>query len=119
MKAWPSKSDLPDEWIIHGKRYNLKPFYSMHPGGAYVLRSAKGSDCTGLFESCHTFIDSEVLLKMAAKYEITGGEPPSSPSTTCADPFYTDVKDMARDHFKGKGKGAHKMTWPRLFLCSV
>jgi len=76
-------------------------------------------DCTGLFESCHIFIDSEVLLKMAAKYEITGGEPPSSPSTTFADPFYTDIKDIVRDHFKGKGKGAHKMTWPRLFLCSV
>lgn len=114
--TWPRKEDVPDVWTIHGKRYNLKPFYKTHPGGNYALRSAKGSECTGLFESCHTFIDRDVLLKMLAMYEIKDGEPAAQPAMVYADPFYDELKQMVRDHFKGKPRAAHKMTLPHLCL---
>lgn len=115
--TWPRKEDVPDVWTIHGRRYNLKSFYEQHPGGSFALRSAKGSDCTGLFESCHTFIDREVLLKMVARFEIKDGVEASQPVMVYADPFYDALKQMVRDHFKGKPRSAHKMTWPHLGLC--
>jgi len=115
--SWPSKDEVSDEWIIHGKRYNLKSFYDSHPGGSYALRAAKGSDCTGLFESYHLFIDREVLLKMIARYEIKDASPAEMPKVVYNDSFYNDLKQEVRNYFKGKGKGAHKMTRFRLSLC--
>lgn len=115
--SWPSTDDLPDEWIIKGKKYNLKPFYDTHPGGSFALRTAKGSDCTGLVESYHLFIDSEVLMKMMAQYEIKDAPPPEPPKMIFNDAFYVDLKKEVRDYFKGKGKGSHKMTWSHLSLC--
>jgi len=117
--SWPSRKDVPDEWIIDGRRYNLTPFYASHPGGAHVLRACKGSDCTGLFESYHVFIDREVLLKMLALYEIKDAPPADPPAMVFSDEFYMALKQMAREHFKGKPKGSHKMTWPHLALCLV
>lgn len=117
---FPSEFSVPEEWIIHGKRYNLTPFFDMHPGGKWVLRAAKGSDCTGLFESYHLFIEREVLFKMLARYEIKDGSgKPPPPDREFADPFYLDLKAAVREYFRGKGKGAHKMTWPRLSACAV
>jgi len=115
--SWPSKDAAADEWFIHGKRYNLKPFYASHPGGSFALRAAKGSDCTGLFESYHLFIDREVLLKMLARYEIKDASPVEKPKMVYNDVFYNDLKQEVRKYFKGKGKGAHKMTWSHLGLC--
>jgi len=115
--SWPSKKDAPDVWTIYGKRYNLKPFLKQHPGGSWQLRACKGSDCTGLFESCHTFIDGALLLKMAAQFEIKDdGVMASLPPMVFSDPFYDDLKAMAREHFRGQAKGSHKMTWPHLVL---
>jgi len=114
--TWPKKEDIPNEWTIHGKRYNLKSFYDQHPGGSWVLRAAKGSDCTGLFESCHTFIDRKVLLGMLDRFEIKDGVEASKPVMVYADPFYDDLKKMAREHFKGRPRGSHKMTAPHLAL---
>jgi fatty acid desaturase len=115
--SWPSKEDVPEEWTINGKKYNLKPFYDSHPGGSFALRAARGSDCTGLFESYHIFIDREVLLRMLARYEIKDAPPAEKPAMVYNDDFYNDLKQAVRDHFKGKGKGAHKMTWAHLGLC--
>jgi len=115
--SWPSKDEVPDEWIIHGKRYNLKPFYDSHPGGSLALRKAKGSDCTGLFESYHVFIDREVMAKMVAQYEIKDTAPAEKRTMVYDDAFYNDLKQAVRDHFKGQGKSAHKMTVPHLMLC--
>jgi len=113
--SWPV--DVPDVWTIHGKRYNLKAWASEHPGGSVAIRSAKGSDCTGLFESCHTFIDRSVLLKMLNRFELIDGVEASPPAMVYSNPFYEDLKQMARDHFKGQPKGAHKMTVFHLSLC--
>jgi linoleoyl-CoA desaturase len=115
--SWPLQKDTPDEWIIYGRRYNLKPWYEQHPGGTFPLRATKGSDCTGLFESCHTFIDRNVLLQMLAQFEIKNGIGADQPSMVYDDPFYDDLKKMAREHFRGKGKGAHKMPKWNLYLC--
>lgn len=117
--SWPLKADIPDVWIINGKRYNLKGWYKEHPGGALAIRSARGSDCTGLFESCHTFIDREVLLKMLARFEIKDGVAAPEPAMVFSDSFYEDLKQMARDHFKGRGRGAHKMSGSHLALCAA
>lgn len=115
--SWPSANDFPDEWVIHGKKYNLKPFYRNHPGGSFVLRSCRGSDCTGLIESYHPFIDSAVILRKLNNYEIQGAAPAEQPRMAFSDPFYVDLKQMVREHFKGKGKNAHKMPWPYMALC--
>mmetsp|Transcript_95688 Transcript_95688/g.169101 ORF Transcript_95688/g.169101 Transcript_95688/m.169101 type:complete len:497 (-) Transcript_95688:213-1703(-) len=115
--SWPSAKDIPDEWIIHGKRYNLKPFYRSHPGGVFPLRAARGSDCTGLFESYHVFIDREVLMKMLKPFEIKNAAPAEKPKVVYSDPFYEDLKKMVREHFKGKSRSARKMTWSHLGLC--
>mmetsp|Transcript_85826 Transcript_85826/g.247671 ORF Transcript_85826/g.247671 Transcript_85826/m.247671 type:complete len:483 (-) Transcript_85826:281-1729(-) len=113
--SWPSKEDVRNEWIIHGKTYDLTPFYDSHPGGSWALRAAKGSECTGLFESYHLFIDREVLLKMLDRYEIdTGDRKAPELSMVFHDDFYADLKASVREYFNGKGKGAHKMTWPYL-----
>jgi linoleoyl-CoA desaturase len=114
--SWPRRKDFPDEWTIHGKRYNLKSFYDQHPGGEHMLRAAKCTDCTGLFESCHTFIDREVLLKMLDRFEIKDGVEGSKPVMVYSDPFYEDLKLMVREHFKGQKKYAHKMTDSHLAL---
>lgn len=114
----PSKKDFPDEWFIYGKKYNLKAFYDIHPGGNFALRSAKGSECTGLFESCHTFISRDVLLKMLSRYEIKDADPKGipQPEIEYSDPFYEDLKKMVREHFRGTPKGSHKMATPELCI---
>mmetsp|Transcript_45806 Transcript_45806/g.133371 ORF Transcript_45806/g.133371 Transcript_45806/m.133371 type:complete len:479 (+) Transcript_45806:87-1523(+) len=119
--TWPSSKDAPDIWIVHGKKYNLKPWYKSHPGGEFALRAAKGSDCTGLFESYHVFTDREVLLKTLARYEIKeeGETKVDEPAMVFYDAFYEDLKGIVREYFKGKGKNAHKMTSPHIALCFV
>lgn len=113
--SWPSKEDVAQEWTIHGKKYDLTPFYADHPGGSWALRAAKGSDCTGLFESYHTFIDRDALLRMLARYETQqDGHKAEDAGVVFHDKFYEDLKAMVREYFKGKGKGAHKMTAPHL-----
>lgn len=115
--SWPSREDAPDVWFIHGKTYNLRPFFRHHPGGSFVLRAAKGSDCTGLVESYHPFFDRDVLFKMMEAFVVEGAPEAPKPQVEFVDPFYTELKQAVRRYFQGKGKGAHKMTWPHLFLC--
>jgi len=116
----PRRKDIEDVWTIHGKKYNLRPFFKQHPGGSWVLTAARGSDCTGLFESYHIFIDHDVLLKMLIPFQIKEKEEPTklkeespAPVVYCDD-FYAELKQMVRDHFKGQSRADRKMTWPRL-----
>jgi fatty acid desaturase len=114
--SWPLEKDVPNEWTINGKRYDLRPFFKDHPGGQHVLRTSKGSDCTGLFESCHLFIDRDTQYQMLKKFEIHDGIEAEKPSIDYHDEFYADLKQVARAHFRGKGKRAHKMTTSHLCL---
>eukprot|EP00929_Paragymnodinium_shiwhaense_P002390 TRINITY_DN102618_c0_g1_i1.p1 TRINITY_DN102618_c0_g1~~TRINITY_DN102618_c0_g1_i1.p1 ORF type:complete len:492 (-),score=86.76 TRINITY_DN102618_c0_g1_i1:120-1595(-) len=103
-------------WLINGKRYDLTDFLDRHPGGAFALQICEGSDCTGLFETYHTFVDPEKQMAIMKKYELpddsTRGKDiqPLTVGETgqfnCA--FHKDVKEMCREHFAGKGKNAHK-----------
>lgn len=113
------EQEVQDEWIIHGKKYNLVPFYDLHPGGKWVLLAAKGSDVSALFESYHLFIDRDVLLRMMSKYEIKQDHPdcPPEENIVYVCPFYQELKAVVREHFRGKGKHAHKMTRPHLAIC--
>mmetsp|Transcript_28097 Transcript_28097/g.59861 ORF Transcript_28097/g.59861 Transcript_28097/m.59861 type:complete len:479 (-) Transcript_28097:653-2089(-) len=115
--SWPNIDDVKDEWIINGKRYNLKPFYDSHPGGSFALRAARGSDCTGLVESYHIFIERDVFMKMIARFEIKDAPPAEPPKVVYSDPFYEDLKKSVREHFKGQPRSAHKMTWLHIGLC--
>mmetsp|Transcript_46149 Transcript_46149/g.136376 ORF Transcript_46149/g.136376 Transcript_46149/m.136376 type:complete len:479 (+) Transcript_46149:150-1586(+) len=113
------KLEEPDVWIVHGKKYNLRPFMKIHPGGEFVLRAGRGSDITGLFESYHIFIDREVLLKTLDRYEIVEEGGKKEPLAVPADPFHEDLKLMVKEHFKGQPKGSHKMTSSHLALCGA
>jgi len=115
--TWPRKKDIPNVWTISGKRYDLTPFLKEHPGGAHVLERARGSECTGLFESYHIFVSRDTLFQMMAKYELHDGVEADKPAMVYHDAFYGELKQMVRDHFRGKGKAAHKMTTPHLCLC--
>jgi len=112
------------EWFIHGKAYDLSAWAKQHPGGERTIRCGQNRDCTALFESYHVFIDHAVLMKMLARFEIKDVTVPDNPQEATVedlqigdarqnltglrfcDPFHEDVKQMLRDHFKGK---SHKM----------
>jgi len=114
---WPSDADARDEWIINGKKYNLRPFYKQHPGGSFALRASRGSDCTGLFESYHIFIDRNALYARLSEFEIKDGAPVEPPAMVFYDDFYKELKASVRQYFRGKGKGAHKMSSAHLAMC--
>lgn len=42
-----------NEWIIHGKVYDLTKWLSQHPGGSTILNMNRRRDCTELFETYH------------------------------------------------------------------
>eukprot|EP01083_Nonionella_stella_P064655 168743_1 len=42
-----------NEWVIHGKVYNLESFIAHHPGGSLILNTNRKRDCSELFESYH------------------------------------------------------------------
>jgi cytochrome b involved in lipid metabolism len=52
-----------DGWTaLRGRVYNLTPYLKFHPGGAPILRSALGKDCTKLFDRYHAWVNAEALL---------------------------------------------------------
>jgi fatty acid desaturase len=68
-------------WYIHGNAYDLKDYVPKHPGGQLAILSARGRDCTALFESYHPWNDNN--RKVIAAY---GPKPPP------CDPVYEDMK---------------------------
>lgn len=87
----------PNLWYIHGHAYDLSQFVNKHPGGAFTLLSARGRDCTGLFESYHPWNDNN--RKVLAAY---GPKPPP------CDLFYEEMKVEIRKLFP-RGKYETKM----------
>ena len=54
---------LDDAWtVFRSKVYAISEYCNYHPGGADVLRSAAGKDCTSLFERYHRWVNGEALL---------------------------------------------------------
>jgi fatty acid desaturase len=136
VKAWIQRKwqGIPEEslrlktgvWTIHGRKYDLTEFAAHHPGGSWAMELGRNRDCTGLYESYHVFADMSKLDKILAKYELpeskdnTVGTSPYDNATGLRfrDAFHEDVKQMARDFFKAKGRGAHKVK-PWLFWCVI
>lgn len=58
--------DATTVWAIHGQQYDLQPWMHDHPGGSYVLRVTRGSDCTALFETSHPLCKARALARLRA-----------------------------------------------------
>mmetsp|Transcript_21292 Transcript_21292/g.37089 ORF Transcript_21292/g.37089 Transcript_21292/m.37089 type:complete len:797 (+) Transcript_21292:91-2481(+) len=83
----------PNLWYIHGNAYDLAPYVNKHPGGAFAILSARGRECTDLFEMYHPWNDNN--RKVIARY---GPKPPP------CDPFYEEMKVGVRKLFPGGAK---------------
>jgi omega-6 fatty acid desaturase (delta-12 desaturase) len=90
----------PHLWYIHGNAYDLAPFVEKHPGGQFAILSARGRECTALFESYHPWSDKN--RKVLAAY---GPKPPP------CDPFYEEMKLGVRKLFPGGPKETKMRTW--------
>lgn len=86
-------------WHIHGEKYDLSSFVDRHPGGRMAILSARGRDCTALFESYHPWNDRH--RKVLAAY----GRAPPHP-----DPFYEELRAEVREAFPG-GQADCRMRW--------
>lgn len=99
-----------DVWIIHGKRYDLRPYLDTHPGGVPALEMAKGRDCTELFESYHGM--SDMPAKMLSRFLIKDAPVNTEPEFFNWDetPFRDALNARAREYFATLGGGlkAHK-----------
>lgn len=107
-----ARADDPDAdvWIIHGRRYDLRPYLDRHPGGIPALEMGRGRDCTELFESYHSM--SDMPARMLAQFEIPDAPVAEGPEFFDWDqtPFYDALKQRARAYFRAIGGGmrAHK-----------
>jgi fatty acid desaturase len=89
---------------LHGKVYDLRPFYASHPGGSNILEMTAGEiDCTPSFESYHAFANLPSIMSQLAKYQVT--EPallegaPEAMYLFEEDGFYKTVTRRVRAHF--------------------
>lgn len=112
-------------WVIHGKAYDLEAYIAKHPGGRDAILLGRGRDCTELFEQYHVLNNKH--LRVLERYRVVlppakaalnnlranVGVPVSGlEDLPCADPaegalgrvayqpdpFYEDIKAMAREH---------------------
>jgi len=110
------KKSHPAVWVINGKRYDLTGFMKHHPGGDFALKLCQGSDCTGLFETYHVFVDKAKQAAIMRKYELPESDDrgkdivqrPVEDTGMFGCPFHEDLKKMCREHFAGKPKNSHK-----------
>jgi cytochrome b involved in lipid metabolism len=52
-----------DGWtVLRGRVYCLSSYMKYHPGGAKILGSVLGKDCTALFNKYHAWVNAEFLL---------------------------------------------------------
>lgn len=88
-------------WIIHGKKYDLSKFIDNHPGGKDAIFITKGSDCTELFESYHTF--SNKHREILKKYYIEDVNNYENDFNWNETPFYDECKLAVKNYFSPKG----------------
>ena len=93
------KPDVCDPmlWYIHGNSYDLSSYVRKHPGGELAILSARGRDCTAIFESYHPWNDNS--RKVLQAY---GAKPPP------CEPIYEDMKKGLRQLYP-KGAKETKM----------
>lgn len=85
-------------WEIHGRYYDLEPFFTKHPGGRRLLEQARGMDCTALFESTHLH---DKIPKATLKSFYVGDNPAYQAMFDWQDDgFFPTLKARVRDHFR-------------------
>jgi fatty acid desaturase (delta-4 desaturase) len=93
-------------WYIDGRAYDFQSWESQHPGGAYILRVTRGSDCTTLFHSYHALSKKRVSIeKSLVRYRVDRRE--SSVSSTHPTPVYDELAGVVRAYASVHG---HKTT---------
>lgn len=99
-------------WQLYGEYYDLQAFSRSHPGGEAALALGRGDDATKLFESYHVMNDNHKTT--LAKYRLERDDKKPVPGNVS--PFHTEVKDMLRLHFAGKGRYGHHAKYSHALL---
>eukprot|EP00937_MAST-01D_sp_MAST-1D-sp2_P007509 g7509.t1 len=117
-----TSTESENEWIVHGRRFDLREFVARHPGGAHAIGLGRGRDCTHLVESYHPH--SEKVWEVLAKYEVpearkareAAAARDGAPAAAWPprDPFFEDIKAVVRRHFPA-GAPAVKATREMFF----
>ena len=88
-------------WVaVKGKVYDVTDFVPKHPGGKYVLQMSGGQDITYLMETSHPFVTTP--WKILESYLI--GEVESFVTYNEDEPFWTEMKQKAKQYFEETGK---------------
>lgn len=119
---------------IHGKAYDLRPFYSKHPGGRNILEMTAGLvDSTAVFESYHAMANMPSIMKQLAAYRVTDEEIeeqglvlPQPMYAFDKDGFWYTLRTRVRAHFgvhkeaasATKASKANSLWWAKFFLFS-
>lgn len=61
------KDAQAEEFIIHGKVYNITEYRNEHPGGSEIFKEVDGKDATSTFEEYYHSKDAREIVK---KYEV-------------------------------------------------
>lgn len=82
-----------DCWtVLHGKVYNLTPYFGFHPGGAKILMACAGRDGTALFQKYHPWVNYEFLLSTCLVGTLGLAQ---APVPSGAAPDVTETSDVA------------------------
>ena len=103
--------DGTDEWHIHGRIYNLRPFASSHPGGAHVLMNVRGTDdLTALYETSHALVDRDKIDAIMKKYYVRDAPMPSAVVME-DDGFYRVLVNRIRTYCRKTTTGHRATPW--------
>jgi len=95
----------PALWRISGADYDLSEFVESHPGGPIAIGLGKGIDCTNLFTLYHA--EDSRAHQVLKKYQKGSAKSIPLPHSE----FRSDLMQMVKEHFQGKGKSAHKASY--------
>ena len=102
----------PELHYLHGKAYDLRPFFSQHPGGKDILVMTQGLvDSTATFESYHAFANRPSIMKQLEKYRVVEADEDASDHGLYAfeeDGFYRTLTRRVRAEFGATGPDADK-----------
>lgn len=98
-------------WTVYrGVAYDLRPFFTTHPGGDWLLRLAVGRDATALVESYH--LRPAVIAARFARLPQLRGFPvaavPPSPRPNDSELYCAIRERVAGELFSGESRNAHR-----------
>ncbi len=104
----------PEYHYIHGKAYDLRPFFDKHPGGKDILVMTQGLvDSTPLFESYHAFANRPYIMQQLEKYRVEDAhEDPNDHGLYTFEEtgFYRTLTRRVRAEFGATGPDADRMS---------